>query len=306
MPRRSSSVEWTLASSFSAGPWRAPGGPWRLFPRRAFPALLRRAFPARAWRAVVRLRVIRRGLAGENRPLGLASRRVWRRSVHARAGASRDSGRNQPSKARDKTASRDRGRIERRATDPASGDRSSVGRPIRPGATDHPGRPSAYRVRIRRNEGRATAGSVDSADRSSSVRTGGTCSPARTSRPASGDSPDTDRWPASGATTPSSRSSAGTGGGEGGIRTHEVFRLSAFQERRHQPLGHLSGAEDTSDVERVRDPDRVISAGWRSPTARSGAYRSHRASVEPVAARRDRRDPGPGSRARGAAARGPS
>ena len=29
-------------------------------------------------------------------------------------------------------------------------------------------------------------------------------------------------------------------GGEGGIRTHEVFRLSAFQERRHQPLGHLS------------------------------------------------------------------
>jgi hypothetical protein len=30
------------------------------------------------------------------------------------------------------------------------------------------------------------------------------------------------------------------GGGEGGIRTHEVSRLSAFQERRHQPLGHLS------------------------------------------------------------------
>jgi hypothetical protein len=29
-------------------------------------------------------------------------------------------------------------------------------------------------------------------------------------------------------------------GGEGGIRTHEVLRLSAFQERRHQPLGHLS------------------------------------------------------------------
>ncbi len=38
------------------------------------------------------------------------------------------------------------------------------------------------------------------------------------------------------------------GGGEGGIRTHEVFRLSAFQERRHQPLGHLSAAEDTGDV----------------------------------------------------------
>ena len=35
------------------------------------------------------------------------------------------------------------------------------------------------------------------------------------------------------------------GGGEGGIRTHEVFRLCAFQERRHQPLGHLSAGEDT-------------------------------------------------------------
>ena len=32
-------------------------------------------------------------------------------------------------------------------------------------------------------------------------------------------------------------------GGEGGIRTHEVFRLCAFQERRHQPLGHLSAAQ---------------------------------------------------------------
>ena len=37
-------------------------------------------------------------------------------------------------------------------------------------------------------------------------------------------------------------------GGEGGIRTHEVFRLSAFQERRHQPLGHLSAGEDTCAV----------------------------------------------------------
>ena len=30
-------------------------------------------------------------------------------------------------------------------------------------------------------------------------------------------------------------------GGEGGIRTHGVLRLNAFQERRLQPLGHLSG-----------------------------------------------------------------
>jgi hypothetical protein len=36
-------------------------------------------------------------------------------------------------------------------------------------------------------------------------------------------------------------------GGEGGIRTHEVFRLCAFQERRHQPLGHLSAPEDSGN-----------------------------------------------------------
>ena len=44
--------------------------------------------------------------------------------------------------------------------------------------------------------------------------------------------------------------------GEGGIRTHEVFRLSAFQERRHQPLGHLSGGQDTSGAEAfdLREP----------------------------------------------------
>ncbi len=37
-------------------------------------------------------------------------------------------------------------------------------------------------------------------------------------------------------------------GGEGGIRTHEIFRLCAFQERRLQPLGHLSSVrEHTSD-----------------------------------------------------------
>ena len=48
------------------------------------------------------------------------------------------------------------------------------------------------------------------------------------------------------------RGSVADGGGEGGIRTHEVFRLSAFQERRHQPLGHLSGGQDTSGYPAVR------------------------------------------------------
>ena len=30
------------------------------------------------------------------------------------------------------------------------------------------------------------------------------------------------------------------GGGEGGIRTHDTFPYTAFRERRHRPLGHLS------------------------------------------------------------------
>src|SRR6478609_545603 len=65
------------------------------------------------------------------------------------------------------------------------------------------------------------------------------------------------------------RSRASACGGEGGIRTHEVFRLSAFQERRHQPLGHLSGAEDTS-------------AGWwldPSGLPRRGSCRRPRAAI---------------------------
>ena len=32
----------------------------------------------------------------------------------------------------------------------------------------------------------------------------------------------------------------GEGNGEGGIRTHGTFRINGFQDRRLQPLGHLS------------------------------------------------------------------
>ncbi len=53
-------------------------------------------------------------------------------------------------------------------------------------------------------------------------------------------------------------------GGEGGIRTHEVFRLSAFQERRHQPLGHLSG--ESVAVSRAMTP--VLC--WAEQGARHG------------------------------------
>ena len=53
-------------------------------------------------------------------------------------------------------------------------------------------------------------------------------------------------------------------GGEGGIRTHEVFRLSAFQERRHQPLGHLSG--ESVAVSRAMTPALC----WTEQGARHG------------------------------------
>ncbi len=47
-------------------------------------------------------------------------------------------------------------------------------------------------------------------------------------------------------------------GGEGGIRTHEVLRLNAFQERRLQPLGHLSTRRIPGDPNRA--PDRIASS----------------------------------------------
>ena len=57
-----------------------------------------------------------------------------------------------------------------------------------------------------------------------------------------------------------------SGGGEGGIRTHEVFRLSAFQERRHQPLGHLSGGKDiASNVAARPGPSSCTSSAGRRP-----------------------------------------
>src|SRR5215216_4419006 len=39
-------------------------------------------------------------------------------------------------------------------------------------------------------------------------------------------------------------SSSLRGGGEGGIRTREAFQPTAFRERHHQPLGHLSALQD--------------------------------------------------------------
>ena len=93
-------------------------------------------------------------------------------------------------------------------------------------------------VRTRRTSRPAGSGSVGSADRSWNVRRGGTWTRAGSRRCANGGTSRTGRAPGS------------SRGGEGGIRTHEVFRLCAFQERRLQPLGHLSGGKGSS-------------AGWR-------------------------------------------
>ena len=114
-------------------------------------------------------------------------------------------------------------------------------------------------LRSRRSAARAAAGSADSADPSASVRTGRTCCPRLVS---------TRRACRHVAQRPARECRIGvtagspppTCGGEGGIRTHGVSRLCAFQERRHQPLGHLSGAQDTSEPR--RPAARSVQAGF--------------------------------------------
>ena len=92
---------------------------------------------------------------------------------------------------------------------------------------------SGCRGRTQRNSGLAAPDIADTQGPSRTVRTARTRSPCPTR---------------CGEHAGSCRRARPTGswsrGGEGGIRTHEVFRLSAFQERRHQPLGHLSGGKD--------------------------------------------------------------
>jgi hypothetical protein len=92
------------------------------------------------------------------------------------------------------------------------------------------------------SEARAAPDSADSGDPCASARTGGRSSHAPSRSDGSGGTGRTDPVAARRVEGAPARSSGR--GGEGGIRTHEVFRLSAFQERRHQPLGHLSAAQD--------------------------------------------------------------
>ena len=107
-----------------------------------------------------------------------------------------------------------------------------------------PGASSAGVLRSRRSAGRAGPGSADRPDLSPNAGRAGRPNRGRPRSDGSGCTSRTGR--AAGPTTPlrvAPRRSCGHGG-EGGIRTHEVFRLSAFQERRHQPLGHLSSGQD--------------------------------------------------------------
>ena len=108
------------------------------------------------------------------------------------------------------------GRVKRRATDGRS-------------RTRNPG-----------NGGREGPDTAESGGRSPTAGTAERQSRCASRRSGNGDSRRTGRPSAHQPGCPSDHATSCRGGGEGGIRTHEVFRLNAFQERRHQPLGHLS------------------------------------------------------------------
>ena len=125
----------------------------------------------------------------------------------------------------------------------------------------------ARRARTRHSAGPAGPDTGGTPDRGTSARTARSGSRARSRSAGRDGSRHTDPVADPGGRDPrrpTSRTSRTVPrrGGEGGIRTHEVFRLNAFQERRHQPLGHLSGDKDT----RPR----------RAAARRSGAVRDRR------------------------------
>jgi hypothetical protein len=70
-------------------------------------------------------------------------------------------------------------------------------------------------------------------------------------------------------------------GGEGGIRTHgALFKPTAFRERHHQPLGHLSVAQYSTATPAFQATDAACSPGserWSSPVL----YWRHRLCVSP-------------------------
>ena len=119
------------------------------------------------------------------------------------------------------------------------------GRCGRSAGPDHAARPA----RTRHSAGPAGPGSGGTPGRGTSARTARSGSRERSRSAGRGDSRHTGQVAGLRRRAPRRQTSrwpriAPRRGGEGGIRTHEVFRLSAFQERRHQPLGHLSGDKD--------------------------------------------------------------
>ncbi len=158
-------------------------------------------------------------------------------------------------------------------------------------------------LRSRRSAAWAAAGSADSADPSGSVRTAGTC--CRGSCRPDGRAGTSHRGRLGRCRIGSSRPSVPprTCGGEGGIRTHGVSRLCAFQERRHQPLGHLSGAQDTSEPASILPPAPFRLASAATVVANPG--RRRRSNVGRPAATPSRRRPGCPPPPRPVAALGP-
>src|SRR5215218_9656692 len=66
-------------------------------------------------------------------------------------------------------------------------------------------------------------------------------------------------------------------GGEGGIRTREAFQPTAFRERHHQPLGHLSASQNsTRGRRRATDAGTVCACG----PATADSRRARRPPVE--------------------------
>ena len=133
----------------------------------------------------------------------------------------------------------------------------------------------------------AKSGSADSGGPSPSARTVERSSHAWFRCGVSGDTRRTARAAVRAVDRGRRRCRASACGGEGGIRTHEVFRLSAFQERRHQPLGHLSGGEDTSAGRRL-DPPSLPQAGLRRPLADDLAVAAQATDRGPWVDRRQR------------------
>jgi hypothetical protein len=295
----------------SARAWRARLGLGALgrttpgLPCRAFRLVLGAPGSGLA-RSVVRLRVLCRRLASTDRPIGLARRGVSSRLVHGGGP----------------------GRLIQAETSPptleirlpvVTGDGSSVGRSIQrraidPASGDRSGRRQRIIPADRRRTGFVSVAAKDGQRRVAWIVRIGLRALAQA-----------ERAPAPGGHDPRVATALAQTDGRAAVRRRHradpprgrVAERVGFEPTKSFDSALFKSAainrSATSPVRRIpatstgfATSDRVISAGRTPPTTRSGARRSRRASVEPAAARPDRPDPGPGSRARGGADRGRS